>query len=291
VFGAGAAAASLLGLDADRTVWALGNAGTQAAGLWEFNSEGAMSKHLHAGRAAANGVLAALLAERGFTGPRFILEGERGFFRATAPDASPERVTAGLGSAPLKIHGVSLKPHASCRHTHPAIDCALALRPLVEGSRIDSIVVDTYGAALALCDRPGPRTPYDAKFSLQYVTASALARGHASLVDFSEEAVGDEEVGRLAARITARLDAAIEARYPREWPSRVRLRLDDGRELTFETSRPKGDPESPLERGELESKFRGLLAFGGREADAEPLLSWVSSLRDRTEVRLPQSSP
>ncbi|HJS74108.1 MAG TPA: MmgE/PrpD family protein, partial [Vicinamibacteria bacterium] len=148
VFGAAAAASWLLDLDEERVVWALGNAGTQASGLWEFNSEGAMSKHLHAGRAAANGVLAALLAERGVTGPSRILEGDRGFFRATAPDAEPETVIAGIGNgAPLKIHGVSLKPHASCRHTHAPIDCALEIRrrigaPNVE--TIEAIDVSTY---------------------------------------------------------------------------------------------------------------------------------------------------
>lgn len=290
VFGAAAASASLLGLDEERIVWALGNAGTQASGLWEFNAEGAMSKHLHAGRAAANGVLAALLAEQGFTGPSSILEGDRGFFQATAPDACPERVTAELGEAPLKIHGVSIKPHASCRHTHPAIDCALSLREQARGSRIDTVQIDTYQAALALCDRREPRTPYEAKFSLQYATASALARGHAGLFAFSEEALNDTEVRRLATRTTARLDPAIEARYPREWPSRVRLRLESGNQLSFETDRPKGDPESPLARGELESKFRELLAYGGCEAEADRLLIWVSNLRSGAGVRLPKPS-
>jgi 2-methylcitrate dehydratase PrpD len=289
VFGAAAAAAMLLDLDEDGIVWALGNAGTQASGLWEFNAEGAMSKHLHTGRAAANGVLAALLAEQGLTGPGTILEGERGFFKATAPDASPERVVEGLGSAPLKIHAVSIKPHPSCRHTHAAIDCALALQSRVRDSPIESVEVDTYGAALALCDRPEPRTPYDAKFSLQYVTASALARGHVGLSDFSEGALRDRDVRRLVAKTTTRLDPAIEARYPREWPSRVRVRLENGTELAHESGYPRGDPESPLTRSELEAKFRELLHGGDQEADADRLLTWVSSLKDG-EPRLPSPS-
>ncbi|HEU5433529.1 MAG TPA: MmgE/PrpD family protein, partial [Thermomicrobiales bacterium] len=125
-YGAAAAAAILLGLSPEQFVWALGNAGSIAGGLWQFNHDGAMTKHLHAGRAAANGVLAARLAARGFTGAKAILEGPQGLFAAASRDARPERVVAGLdalgGETPWRIHGVSMKPHASCRHTHPAVD-------------------------------------------------------------------------------------------------------------------------------------------------------------------------
>jgi 2-methylcitrate dehydratase PrpD len=287
VFGAAAAASWLLGLDEDRMVWALGNAGTQSSGLWEFNVDGAMSKHLHAGRAAANGVLAALLAERGFTGPSRILEGERGFFRATAPDADPDRVLAGLGSGEPKIHGVSLKPHASCRHTHAAIDCALALRSRAGSGAIEAIEVDTYGATLALCDRPGPATPYEAKFSLQFCVASALLRGEAGLGAFGEDSIRDSRVRELTSKVHPRVDPEIESRYPREWPARVRVRLANGNTLEAETSHPKGDPEKPLSSAEIERKFRALAAHGGREAAVETLLDWVRSISKQGRVRFP----
>lgn len=96
VFGAAAAVGSLHGLDAEALTWAFGNAGSIAGGLWQFNRDGAMTKHLHAGRAAANGLLAARLAARGFTGARAILEGPQGFFAAMSRDADPARVVAGL---------------------------------------------------------------------------------------------------------------------------------------------------------------------------------------------------
>src|SRR5262249_6843189 len=127
VFGAAAAAGWLLRFDQERMVWALGNAGTQASGLWQFIQDGTMSKHLHAGRAASNGVLAAELADCGFTWARRILEGSQGFWAATAPDGDREAVTRGLGSDPWKLPGVSIKPYPSCRHTHAAVDAALAL--------------------------------------------------------------------------------------------------------------------------------------------------------------------
>src|SRR6185312_1012297 len=96
-FGAAAAAASILRLTSSQMLDALGTAGTQAAGLWEFNADGAMSKHLHPGKAALNGVLAADLAKIGFTGATRILEGERGFFAAMSASHDPTRITDGLG--------------------------------------------------------------------------------------------------------------------------------------------------------------------------------------------------
>jgi 2-methylcitrate dehydratase PrpD len=291
VFGAAAAASWLLDLDGERVVWALGNAGTQASGLWEFNAEGAMSKHLHAGRAASNGVLAALLAERGFTGPSSIFEGERGFFRATAPDADPPRVIAGLGFENLKIHGVSLKPHASCRHTHAAIDCALDLRARIGAElhgRIETVEVETYGATLSLCDRPQPSTPYEAKFSLQFCVASALLRGDAGLGAFDEDSIREERVRELASRVRASVEPAIEARYPAEWPARVRVRLANGKTHEAATDHPKGDPELPLSPNEIERKFEALALHGGREGSVAPLLDWVRSIRKLDRVNLPR---
>src|SRR5207248_5695291 len=112
-FGAAAAAASILRLTADEFAHALGSAGTQAAGLWEFNADGAMSKHLHPGKAAFNGVLSADLARAGFTGASRILEGERGFFRATSSSHDETRITDGLGER-WKISENCYKMHSCC---------------------------------------------------------------------------------------------------------------------------------------------------------------------------------
>ncbi len=284
VFGAAAAAGHLLGLSAEQLVWALGNAGTQSAGLWEFNKEGAMSKHLHAGRAAASGVLAADLAAQGFTGARTMLEGERGFFAATAPDAQPERVYEGLGDkkTPLKICGVSIKPHASCRHTHPAIDAALALRPSIASRTIEHIQIEAYQAALDLCDNPNPNTSYAAKFSLHYCVASALQRGNAGLSDFLPEIIAEPNIRDLLAKTTVELSPEFEKKYPIEWPARVQITLDDGEVLKATINNPKGDPENALSYAELEAKFRQLINFA--EKDAEKWLMWLEKLVNNQSV-------
>src|SRR5688572_7478696 len=138
-FGAAAAAGLLVGLTPAQMVHALGTAGTQAAGLWQFNADGAMSKHLHPGKAAMNGVMSADLARAGFTGASRILGGERGFFRAMCDVADSSRITAGL---PVigKIRENGYKLHACCGHTHSAIDLAIALRARAGVSDHDAAV-------------------------------------------------------------------------------------------------------------------------------------------------------
>ncbi len=278
IFGSAAAAGWLMGLDEQQLVWALGNAGTQAAGLWQFNLEGAMSKHLHAGMAAANGMRAASLAALDFSGSRSILEGKQGFFAATSPDANPKLVVKDLGVCQSKIRNVSIKPHASCRHTHPAIDAALAIRNRLANGEIKHCQVDTYSAALDLCDNPDPQTAYSAKFSLQYCVSSALARGRVGLVDFSPESISDSDVRQLQSRTSVALDPDFEQGYPIQWAARVSITLDDGKLIQETVFNPRGDPENPLSAAELEAKFRQLATFGGHAAYAGAWLTWIESI-------------
>ncbi len=293
VFGAAVAAANLLGLSEEQIVWALGNAGTMSAGLWEFNADGAMSKHLHAGRAAQSGVLAADLARRGFTGARRILEGERGFFAATSKDANPAKATESLDPemTAWKISGVSIKPHASCRHTHPAIDAALKIRAGAGLPRlyhhIKRIELETYQAALDLCDNPAPVTAYQAKFSLQYCVAVALLRGHAGLADFTPEQISDESVARLIARTTVHHNPTFEQVYPRQWPSNVTVAFVDGRVFSQTINTPKGDPENPLSQRELQDKFRQMLS--GTSFEAERWIDFVRGLDRVAAIVLPET--
>lgn len=286
VFGATAAAGWLLGLDQKRMTWALGNAGSQAGGLWEFIADGAMSKVLHAGRAAANGVLAAELGSLGFTGARKILEGKQGFFAATSPDGNPAAVTAGLGEA-WKLPGSSIKPYPSCRHTHAAVDAALALRSEhdVSVQDIDRIEIDAYKSTLDLTDNPTPAHPYAAKFSVHYCVARALADGALRPSDFTDELIAEPALRDLMLRTTARLDPELDARVPKELPARVRLHLKDGRLVEHTVLSAKGDPEAPLTEQELTDKFNSLVAGTPYEGRARELVALVTGLADRADVR------
>lgn len=285
IFGSTAAAGWLLGLSREQLVWALGNAGTMAAGLWEFNTDGDMSKHLHAGMAAANGIRAADLAALNFTGARHILEGQRGFFAGMAADATPDMVVAGLGEG-YKIGSVSIKPHASCRHTHPAIDAALMVRPQINGRPITRVEIDSYQAALDLCDNPDPQRPYAAKFSLHYCVASALLNGSAGLVDFSPDAIQKPNIRALLQQTQVQVAPDLEQRYPVQWPAHVRVTLADGAVYEAEVLDPKGDPENALNDAEMESKFRQLAEYGG--ADPNKWLAWLDRLHSADIVALPK---
>lgn len=277
-YGAAFAAAALLGLRDEQTVWALGNAGTQSSGLWQFLEEGAMSKHLHAGRAAEAGLVAAELAAGGFTGPAAILEGRKGFFAAACPDAEPERVLA-APDGPWQLTLTSIKPWPSCRHTHPAIDAALELHGRAHATGIESIRIETYRAALDLCDQPLPTSAYEAKFSLQHCVAAALRDGRVTLDSF--DAAARAAIAPLRARATVALSQPHEAAYPDRWGARLVLTTSLGETLTAERSVCKGDPESAVSADEMLSKAATLFTYGEVPAErARQITNAVCALPD-----------
>lgn len=280
-FGSAMAASCLLDLDDEQAMYALGNAGTQSSGLWEFLATGAMSKHLHAGRAAEAGIAAADLAELGFTGPPQILEGQKGFFAATCIDAKPELVTA-QPDAPWQLPLTSIKPWPSCRHTHPAIDAALEIHNLLQGREIVSVHIDTYQAAMDVCDRPMPDSEYAAKFSIYHCVAAALDAGHVVFESFSEDSRA--RLAPLRQKTTAVVADPYAKDYPDSWGSAVTVCTVDGEKVTVCRTAAKGDPESALSHDEMVSKAQMLLLHGGfTEADSQRLINAILSLPTTTD--------
>jgi 2-methylcitrate dehydratase PrpD len=258
-FGAAAGASKVLGLNENAFMWAIGSAGTQASGLWEFLGENAMSKQLHAGKAAFNGLLSALLAEKGFTGAKNILEGPKGFFNATCLEYQAADCLKGLGDE-FMFERNSLKYYASCGHTHAAIEAAVkamqcsSCRP----EDIDHIRVFVYQAALDLLGNVAPDTPFGAKFNLPFCVALAVKYGKAGIGDFSLSNLNDPEIKRLMTRIAVAGDARLSDAYPAKWAARVEVRTKTGRILMGQIDYPKGDPENPLSHNELMDKFHQL---------------------------------
>ncbi|MEW6529905.1 MAG: MmgE/PrpD family protein [Thermodesulfobacteriota bacterium] len=279
-FGACAAASKLLGLNREQLVWALGSAGTQAAGLWEFLADGAMSKHLHPGKAAQNGLLSALLAGGGFTGATAILEGKRGFCRATAPEFNLDRITDSLGKPPYKIEDNSFKIHSSCRHTHPAVDIALGLTSShnIELSDISAIEVRTYKTALDITDTPEPQTVYAAKFNLPFCVALALAKKGCGLEDFNDENLRDPEIRALSRRTKLIADDAFTSLYPSKWAAAVEIATKSGDVLRNRTDFPLGDPENPASDEVLTEKFRRLSSDSWGDEKTGSLIKTVMEL-------------
>lgn len=284
-FGAAAAAAKLLGLDADGIASALGSAGTQAAGLWEFLADGAMSKHLHPGKAAMNGILSAMLAREGFTSASRILEGERGFFIAEAAEYDPGRVTADFGR-PYKIEEDSYKIHSSCRHTHPAVDVVLELAKAndLKPAEVEAVTVSAYSVALDITDDSDPQSVYAAKFSLPFCVALALHHRRAGATDFTEATLRDPALRATMGRVKLVRDPSLDALHPAKWPARIEVRTRDGRTLTAGTDNPRGDPENPVSSGELEEKFRGLAVPVVGEGPADRLVRGVRGLAELDDV-------
>ncbi|HEX7102037.1 MAG TPA: MmgE/PrpD family protein [Nitrolancea sp.] len=283
VFGSATATGVLLGLDEEQLTQALGSAGTQASGLWQFLADGAMSKALHTAHAAHDGIIAAELARDGFTAASAILEGPRGFFAATSESADETRITDRLGSH-FKIVENGFKRHACCGHTHTAIDAALELRPSLQGRAIDQVEIDTYRVALDITDRADPHTPYEAKFSIHYAVATGLLEGRAGLEDFTDEHIADREIQRLLSRTDARENPEFTANYPVAWASTVRVTLEDGERREATVQHPKGMPANPMNDAEIEQKFHELVDGVVGMDTAEAIIAAVGRMNTGTTV-------
>ena len=277
-FGAAAAVGALLRLDTAAMADALGNAGTQSAGLWQTRHEPSMSKQLHTARAAHAGMVAAELAAVGFTGPREILEGVQGLYAATCPDAMPERVTDEPNGEWLMFN-TSFKPWPACRHAHSAIDAALDLRTQVAPAAIASIKLHAYDDAIRFCDRPAPRTSQEAKFSLQHAVAVVLTRGRPTLEDFEPDAIADASVAALRSRVRVEHDEALTRAYPEHYGAALEATLTDGRRLLIASPDALGDPVKPLDRDAIVDKALTLMVWAGvGKARAETIVDGVFAL-------------
>lgn len=265
VFGSAVAVSSILGLDGAGTVDAVGQAGMQAAGLWQCRMEPTFSKQLATARAAQSGLIAADLAANGFPGPKAIFEGEHGFFAATCPESVPEAIVA-TPDGPWLIHDVSFKPWPACRHTHPVIEacCALRRRSAAGAPReIGEISVWTYREAVDFCDNPNPATPHEARFSIQHCAAVALLRGEPGLDDFLPEAIADDDIAALRSKVSLRHDAKMTEAFPRRYSAGVGIVSTGGSADEAEVAAARGDPENPMNEDDILAKSRDLLSAAG----------------------------
>ena len=267
---AAVAAARLMGLNAQQMQHAMGSAGTQAAGLWEFLRDAADSKQLHTGKAAADGLLAALLAEKGFTGARQVLEGPQGMGAGMSRDADPARLTDRLGHRWATIE-TSFKFHASCRHTHPAADALQqAMRTHgLKASDITEVITHVHQGAIDVLGRViAPETVHQAKFSMGTVLGIIALHDKAGVSEF-ERLYLDPAVADFRVRVKMVLDAEVDGAYPERWVGKVTIHTRDGRVVHGRVDEPKGDPGNTLSRPELEQKALALADFGGAASEAE----------------------
>lgn len=283
VFGAAMSAGKMLGLTETQLSWALGNAGTMSAGLWQFLADGAMSKFLHTGAAAAHGVLVAMLAQAGFSGAKHILEGKQGFFAGYARQDTDRELFKDFGKK-WRAGLVSFKPYPCCRHTHSAIDAAAEIRRQAGGRSLASIKLFTYKTAQQVAGLRHPENTRQAKFSTAYCVASTLLRGTPSEADFSNSSVNEADVKALEARIETAIDDEINARVPRNWPCRIEAVTEDGERLVAQVWNPTGDPENTLTWEGAEAKFRILTDGILSETEQAVLIATCRDLENVTDL-------
>ncbi|KAJ5679559.1 hypothetical protein N7462_007803 [Penicillium macrosclerotiorum] len=266
VIGVAAATAHLLKLDADQTLSAIGTAGTQAAGLWQFLMDATHSKQVHTGKACFDGIFAAYTARDGLLGTRDILEGPRAMGVALVPgDTYPEAIDQNLGTE-YEVLRSSFKWHASCRHTHPSVDALLSLmkKNHVAFDDIESVVARTYQAAINVLGLTGRgETVHQSKFSMGFVLAIAAKKGQAMITDFTEEDLKDPSLRDFQQRVKMELDPVIDNAFPQKWQGTVIVSCKSGQTFTESVEYAKGDPEFSLTRDEIEKKTRSLAKYGG----------------------------
>lgn len=294
VFGSAAAAGRLLGLNRLGLAHAFGIAGSFSGGLREWKRDGTLTKPLQVGRATQNGALAAILASIGYTGPATVIEGELGFCRAYANGAGLlTQALDGLGDV-FEIENIAFKPYASGRASHPAIDAVLWLKANegLRPSEIQGVVVklakEMHRAVMWPEDRKyRPETVSDAQFSLPYCVAAALLRGSVLLSEFTPESIRDPDILELAQRVRGEVAPECEEVYPEQILQIVDVTLKGGRRLVRRVDYPKGDPENPMTREELQEKFSRLASpvlGASRAAKVVEIVERIEMYEDLSEL-------
>jgi len=280
VVGAAATAAQLYGLDAGRTAHALAIAGSTASG--SRRNFGTMTKPLHAGLAASRGVTAARLARAGFTADPTMLEAPLGYLDLYGDGAEP---TATAEVPDLGHHRLSVKRYPACYNTHRAIDAVLD-GPPVDLDAVESIRVTVEPSGLGPLIHARPRTGLEARFSLEYTVAAALADREASLATFTDEQCNRPAVQALLRRIEV-VESPTPPVGPLEWAlgyACVEILLRDGTVHARRADQPRGYGQNPLSDAELHAKFTDCAQFGtGHEQD--DLLRALDSLRSVDDLR------
>jgi 2-methylcitrate dehydratase PrpD len=288
VFGSCIASSKLMGLKEEGITWAMGIAGSQAAGSMEYLASGAWTKRFHAGWAAHSGMIAAQLARRGFKGPPSIIEGRDGFLHAYSNGPDETRVLEGIGTRYEILH-TSVKPHACCRYMQPPVDAILKivkendLRP----NQIARVKLGLLRAGFPLIAEPmerkyRPQSIVDAQFSMPFGAAVAIIYRRAGLEEFQLSKIGMDEVKRMMRLVECIVDPELDKTFPQQWCATAEISTKDGKRYFAKIEYPRGDPENPLSWQEVIEKFHDL---SGRFMTRERRLKIVERVKALQKIR------
>lgn len=267
---AAAAASVMLRLDAETTASAFGLAGTQSAGTWAFTADGGMSKRMHSGRSAQAGLMAALLAQRGFIGPHYILEAEDGGLMFGMSDTPrPGLLVEKLGER-WHADETCFKPYACCGSNHACVDAVL---DLMRENNLKPADVERVVAGIASVVNTQTGFEYcadsvlNAQMSLRYNIAVAMLDGQAYLEQFTPQRVVEPQVVALSRRVEIEIDPEIDRAYPEIYGGKVTLHTRQGKTLSKKVDYSRGMPENPMSASEIDGKFMSLASAAvGRES-------------------------
>ena len=278
-FGAAVAAGKLLGLSLEEMKIALGLAGTQAAGLRLVF--GTMTKPFHPGKCAFDGVLSAILAQRGFTCAPNIIEGKKGYWEVLGDDSNLEPMVKDLGKK-YEVLKNTFKPYAACLLTHPTIDAIIQMKNKynLRPEDVEEIQCDVAHFCLDSAGQVEPKTGLAGKFSTYYCAALALAEGEAGENMFTDKKVQDPQMVALRKKVKARIVPGYK-----DTQAKVSIATKSGKKYSVYVEIPKGDPRNPPTDDALESKFRSLTTSVLPKPRVDRLVETIWSLEKLGNIR------
>jgi len=284
--GAAAAAAKLLNLDVEHTRTALGIAASLANGLKQ--NIGTMTKPLHAGNAARNGVVAAELAQKGFTADKSILEAPQGYCRVLAggADLDLSNLGEGLGERYDIISAVATKPWPSCSDTHATIESVLHLRKEhdIKPEEVEDVEVRTGPVIPSVAFHSRPQTALEGKFSMNYCVARALLDGEVLLTDFTDDRVRQPDLQQLITLVHYADSPELASDLSAVLGSEVVIKLRDGRSFSRTQKSPKGSASNPMSWDDVCAKYWDCAAMVLTPQDVKTCMEVVSHLDHLSDI-------
>jgi 2-methylcitrate dehydratase PrpD len=288
-FSGAAACGRLLGLDEKQMADALGIAFTQVAGTLQTSfGPGAMIRGLYASFVGQQGIMAALLAEKGITGCKAPFEGRAGLFNVYFDGTYNEELLLGALGKRFEGINVAFKPWPSCRVSHAYIEATLALvrKHDLHAEDIEAIKVYVGDLSQPLCEpierRRKPEMVSEAKFSIPFIVASAIVRGSPVIAHFTEEGFQDPETLGLAQKVTSQFAPELDKRDCMP-PAVIDIKSRSGRVYSEKVEIAYGNPQKPISVGDLTAKFRDCLLYAAKpvsQENQERLISMVLRLED-----------
>lgn len=281
-FGSAAAAGKVMGLSENALLDALGSAGSFSSGIKEFAVTGSMIKRYHAGKSAENGVVTALLASRGFTGPASVLEGKFGFLQAFSDKYDPAKLVEKL-AAQWEILNINVKPYACCGGLHSMIDGLMTLKKAhpLNPKKIKKIKVETIEKVALQNSGPGTGSVMAAQYSIPFTAALTILKDIEDSAIFTENILKDKEVRSLSKKVE--IEASIKNAGMEK--SRVTIETAGGEKYSADTDKPKGHPDNPLGYDDVVKKFKNLTQAILTPNQAEKIIEKVSALEKMTDMK------